>query len=167
MIRRKMRKEFDKSGFEKAFIASYQKGITDPTALAKAEFIVKVMSCVPISPTAPLIGVRLLTRMSNVYNGLVADTAGTFCCTIFTATVVPNAVLSVANTFAAAVSFRKDTVSVADSNPLTNLCEESPMAVTSSSSAARFKVTEVTWSLRSIALIFRPTVLFKNFPSVN
>jgi len=34
----KLRKEFDKSGFEKAFIASYQKGITDPTALAKAEF---------------------------------------------------------------------------------------------------------------------------------
>jgi hypothetical protein len=34
----KLRKEFDKTGFEKAFIASYQKGITDPTALAKAEF---------------------------------------------------------------------------------------------------------------------------------
>ena len=33
----KMRKQFDKSGFEKAFIASYQKGITDPAALAKAE----------------------------------------------------------------------------------------------------------------------------------
>ena len=34
----KMRKQFDESGFEKAFIASYQRGITDPTALAKAEF---------------------------------------------------------------------------------------------------------------------------------
>ena len=34
----KLRKQFDQSGFEKAFIASYQKGITDPTALAKAEF---------------------------------------------------------------------------------------------------------------------------------
>lgn len=34
----KLRKQFDQSGFEKAFIASYQRGITDPTALAKAEF---------------------------------------------------------------------------------------------------------------------------------
>ena len=34
----KLRKQFDDSGFEKAFIASYQKGITDPVALAKAEF---------------------------------------------------------------------------------------------------------------------------------
>jgi len=34
----KLRKQFDDSGFEKAFIASYQKGITDPAALAKAEF---------------------------------------------------------------------------------------------------------------------------------
>jgi hypothetical protein len=34
----KMRKQFDESGFEKAFIASYQRGITDPAALAKAEF---------------------------------------------------------------------------------------------------------------------------------
>ncbi len=34
----KMRKQFDESGFEKAFIASYKKGITDPDALAKAEF---------------------------------------------------------------------------------------------------------------------------------
>ncbi len=33
----KMRKQFDESGFEKAFIASYQRGITDPAALAKAE----------------------------------------------------------------------------------------------------------------------------------
>ena len=34
----KMRKEFEKSGFEKAFIESYKRGITDETALAKAEF---------------------------------------------------------------------------------------------------------------------------------
>jgi hypothetical protein len=34
----KLRKQFDDSGFDKAFIASYQKGITDPAALAKAEF---------------------------------------------------------------------------------------------------------------------------------
>lgn len=33
----KLRKQFDESGFEKAFIASYQRGITDPAALAKAE----------------------------------------------------------------------------------------------------------------------------------
>jgi hypothetical protein len=33
----KMRRQFDESGFEKAFIASYQKGITDPASLAKAE----------------------------------------------------------------------------------------------------------------------------------
>ncbi len=34
----KLRKQFEKSGFEKAFIASYKRGITDETALAKAEF---------------------------------------------------------------------------------------------------------------------------------
>jgi hypothetical protein len=34
----KLRKQFDESGFEKAFIASYKRGITDETALAKAEF---------------------------------------------------------------------------------------------------------------------------------
>jgi hypothetical protein len=34
----KLRKQFDDSGFDKAFIASYQRGITDPAALAKAEF---------------------------------------------------------------------------------------------------------------------------------
>jgi hypothetical protein len=34
----KLRKQFDKSGFEKAFIASYKRGITDEAALAKAEF---------------------------------------------------------------------------------------------------------------------------------
>jgi hypothetical protein len=38
----KMRKQFDDSGFDKAFIASYQKGITDPVALAKAEFNARV-----------------------------------------------------------------------------------------------------------------------------
>ena len=38
----KLRKQFDDSGFDKAFIASYQKGITDPTALAKAEFNARV-----------------------------------------------------------------------------------------------------------------------------
>jgi hypothetical protein len=38
----KLRKQFDDSGFEKAFIASYQKGITDPAALAKAEFNARV-----------------------------------------------------------------------------------------------------------------------------
>ena len=38
----KMRKQFDDSGFDKAFIASYQKGITDPAALAKAEFNARV-----------------------------------------------------------------------------------------------------------------------------
>ena len=38
----KMRKEFENSGFDKAFIASYQKGITDPAALAKAEFNARV-----------------------------------------------------------------------------------------------------------------------------
>ena len=38
----KLRKQFDQSGFEKAFIASYQKGITDPAALAKAEFNARV-----------------------------------------------------------------------------------------------------------------------------
>jgi hypothetical protein len=34
----KLRKQFDQSGFEKAFIASYKRGITDEAALAKAEF---------------------------------------------------------------------------------------------------------------------------------
>jgi hypothetical protein len=34
----KLRKQFDESGFEKAFIASYKRGITDPVALDKAEF---------------------------------------------------------------------------------------------------------------------------------
>jgi hypothetical protein len=34
----KLRKEFEKTGFEKAFIASYKRGITDEAALAKAEF---------------------------------------------------------------------------------------------------------------------------------
>jgi hypothetical protein len=34
----KLRKQFDDSGFEKAFIASYKRGITDEAALAKAEF---------------------------------------------------------------------------------------------------------------------------------
>jgi hypothetical protein len=34
----KLRKQFDESGFEKAFIASYKRGITDENALAKAEF---------------------------------------------------------------------------------------------------------------------------------
>ncbi len=106
------------------------------SAFVTAEFSVKVMSCVPISPTAPLIGVRLFTRISNVYNGLVADTAGTLACTIFTATVVPNAALSVCNTFDVAVSFSKETVRVPDSKPLTNLCAVSPIAVTSNSSAA-------------------------------
>jgi len=38
----KLRKQFDDSGFDKAFIASYQKGITDPAALAKAEFNARV-----------------------------------------------------------------------------------------------------------------------------
>jgi len=33
----KLRKEFEKSGFAKAFIASHKRGITDPAALAKAE----------------------------------------------------------------------------------------------------------------------------------
>jgi hypothetical protein len=33
----KLRKQFDDSGFEKAFIASYKRGITDEKALAKAE----------------------------------------------------------------------------------------------------------------------------------
>jgi len=34
----KLRKQFEKSGFEKAFIESYKRGITDEAALAKAEF---------------------------------------------------------------------------------------------------------------------------------
>jgi hypothetical protein len=34
----KLRKEFEKTGFDKAFIASYKRGITDPKALDKAEF---------------------------------------------------------------------------------------------------------------------------------
>ena len=38
----KLRKEFDKSGFEKAFIASYKRGITDEVALNKAEFNARV-----------------------------------------------------------------------------------------------------------------------------
>ena len=38
----KLRKQFDESGFEKAFIASYKRGITDETALAKAEFNARV-----------------------------------------------------------------------------------------------------------------------------
>jgi hypothetical protein len=38
----KLRKQFDSSGFEKAFIASYKKGITDPVALNKAEFNARV-----------------------------------------------------------------------------------------------------------------------------
>jgi hypothetical protein len=38
----KLRKQFDTSGFEKAFIASYKKGITDPVALNKAEFNARV-----------------------------------------------------------------------------------------------------------------------------
>jgi hypothetical protein len=38
----KMRKQFDDSGFEKAFIASYKRGITDEKALAKAEFNARV-----------------------------------------------------------------------------------------------------------------------------
>jgi hypothetical protein len=38
----KLRKQFDDSGFDKAFIASYQRGITEPAALAKAEFNARV-----------------------------------------------------------------------------------------------------------------------------
>jgi hypothetical protein len=38
----KLRKQFDQSGFEKAFIASYKRGITDEVALNKAEFNARV-----------------------------------------------------------------------------------------------------------------------------
>jgi hypothetical protein len=38
----KLRKQFDDSGFEKAFIASYKRGITDEVALNKAEFNARV-----------------------------------------------------------------------------------------------------------------------------
>jgi hypothetical protein len=89
-------------------------------ATATVELAVNVIDCVPMSPTAPLMSVVLLTSNETVYRGLVAETTVPFVCRNTAVTVVPHAACSVANTFVAAVSFRKSIVTVDDSKPFTN-----------------------------------------------
>ena len=89
-------------------------------ATATVELAVNVIDCVPMSPTAPLMSVVLLTSNETVYRGFVADTAVPFSCRNTHVTVVPHAACSVANTFADAVSFRKSIVTDDASKPLPN-----------------------------------------------
>jgi hypothetical protein len=60
-------------------------------ATAIVELAVNVIDIVPISATAPLMSVVLLTSNETVYRGLVADTAVPFVCRNTHVTVVPHA----------------------------------------------------------------------------
>jgi len=72
------------------------------------------MSIIPSSPTAPLMSVRLSTKIVPEYRRFVADTADDESWIAWKATVDPNAACNVARTDPAAVSFKNVTVIVSD-----------------------------------------------------